>query len=177
MKLHKTCQVEKVTSSDRTRPVLSHAFLSGETLIATDGKAMIQLPVERSEGDEDGFVTVEALKAARKEAKRADALELKANGCLALPSGASFPRPIEARIGRWPNCQAVWAPVWEKPVAMRIAFSAELLANLAEAMGTEGVVLEIVSETDAIRVLPTSTRKSSPVVLGAKGILMPICIQ
>lgn len=177
MKIHKECQIEKCASKEKNRVSLQHAYLKGSQLIATNGKAMVQLPVELQEHDVDGYVSTEALKAARKAAGRLDQASLQANGALTLPSGQSFPRPTEASVGYpYPNCDPVWNPVWGRDYKWRVALDAGMLLEIAQAMGTEGVILEITGENEPIRVRPTSTRTCSVAEPKAKGILMPIKI-
>ena len=175
MKIPKSCQVEKAISTDAHRTCIQHAYLSGNTLTATNAIVMARIPVERDVHDADGYVSKEALKAARKAAGRLNYPAIQANGALTLPNGQSFPRPQEGDgFSKWPNCDQVWNPVWGRPVKFKIAFSTEQLADLAAAMGTEGVTLEITAETDPIRVLPCNTRKVKSSHIGSKGIIMPI---
>lgn len=176
MKIHKECQVEKVASKDATRTSLAHPYLQGNTIIATNGIAMVQIPVkERSEHDVDGWVTGEALKAARKAASRQTSCEISANGSLALSNGQSFPRPNESTVkGKWPNCGQVWDPCWAREIKFAVSLSAEQLIDIAKAMGTEGVTLEITGETDPIRIRPCTTRAQTVPVPEAKALLMPI---
>ena len=102
MKIHKSCLVEKVCSTDATRPALSAPFLRGHHVIATDGHMLVALPVEREEHDVDGWVSVDALKAARKLDKQSDVASITANGVCALSNGATFPRPNAAKDGESP---------------------------------------------------------------------------
>ena len=179
MKIHKECQVEKVASKDASRPSIAHPYLQGGKLIATNGIAMVQIPVEeRGEHDVDGWVTGEALKAARKAASRQTSCEISANGSLALLDGQSFLRPNESTVkGKWPNCGQVWEPCWAREIKFTVSLSAEQLMDIAKAMGTEGVTLEITGETDPIRILPCSTRARTVPVPEAKAILMPIRVR
>ena len=70
MKTHKDCKIEAVTSRDASRPVLNLPYFRGGALWASNGKALVRLPVEEQEGDTEGWVPVSALKEARKLAKQ-----------------------------------------------------------------------------------------------------------
>jgi hypothetical protein len=169
MKIHTDCQIEKVASKDKTRKVLNHVFLRGDKLLATDGRSLIEFPVTLEEGDVEGYVTPDALKAARK-----GGASIHANGSLALSNGQVFPRPLVSDLGSYPNCAQVMENADSKPITLSIAFDVGLLKNLADAFGTEAVKLDLCDEESVIRVYPVATRGCAVPNEKARGILMPI---
>jgi hypothetical protein len=169
MKIHTDCQIEEVASKDKTRKVLNHVFLRGDKLLATDGRALVEFPVELEQGDVDGYVTADALKAARKAGA-----SIHANGSLSLSNGQAFPRPSVEEVGTYPNCVQVVQNADSKPVTLSIAFDVGLLKNLADAFGTEAVKLELCDTDSVIRVYPVATRGCAVPNEKARGILMPI---
>ena len=67
MKLNKELLIERACSNDKTREALANPYLDGQHLVATNGRMLIAVEVEREEHDCDGWVAVEALKASRSE--------------------------------------------------------------------------------------------------------------
>jgi len=129
-------EIEKAASKDETRRPLLSPWLLGKRLVATDGKILAAIVVDRDEKDVDGPVTVEALKAARKSGRKMSMAALEANGVLKdTLGGASFPRPD---LGQFPNWVAL-VPKRNRP-EIEIAIDANLLAKLAAALGSDGLV-------------------------------------
>jgi hypothetical protein len=174
MKTHKNCQVEKAISTDKTRKVLQNVYLKGDALWATDGCCMVRLPIEREEHDVDGFVTAEALKAARKVKSPSGQVSLSLNGVQALPNGQQFPRPTSEQMGQWPNCERIYNLAVEQKTNFKISFDLELLNKVADAMGAEAVCLEFEAPDKPIRVKPSFKKGCAIIAPNAIGIVMPL---
>lgn len=171
MKTKKDCKIEAVVSRDATRPVLGAPYFRGGALWATDGRAMVRLPVESDETDTEGWVPVEALKAARKVAGKLDSIAMHVNGAATLLNGQSFPRPNpDTMRGNWPACERIWDISNAHETKFTVAFNAELLANIAEAFGSAEVKLEMTDAETVIRVSPVGKAPN----LDARAVLMPI---
>jgi hypothetical protein len=174
MKLPKNCLVEKVASQDATRAAITLPYLDIDAertahIISTNGAAMVKLPVEITAEDVAGYVPTVALKEGRKLAKRTDSVELVCNGSAKLLNGATYPR--ESRE-TFPN----WRQVWPKEEGkITLALDAALLYELAQAMGTEGVVLTF-NPGEPISVRATATKGVHPASSEARGVIMPIRI-
>lgn len=180
MKLHKSCKIESITSHDETRYAICESYLSikdgAATLVATNGKAMAMLPVLLDEGDVSGYVSENALKLARKQDKRSDFATVYLNGVAKLSDGSTMPREGTAKDATFPKWEQVF-PKDESLHTQTIALDAKLLWELAQAMGTQGVVLRVKDGVSAILVSPTATshhKWNKPACDGAKGILMPV---
>jgi len=174
MKLPKNCLVEKIASQDATRASIAMPYLDIDTdrkahLIATNGAAMVKIPVEINPDDVAGYVPAVALKEGRKLAKRMDSVELVCNESAKLLNGATFPRESPYTF---PNWRAVW-PKEEGKITL--ALDAALLYELAQSMGTEGVVLTF-NPGEPISVKATATKDVRPASPEARGVLMPIRI-
>jgi hypothetical protein len=175
MKLPKNCLVEKVASQDATRAAITLPYLDIDAermahIISTNGAAMVKLPVEITAEDAAGYVPTAALKEGRKLAKKFDSVELVCNGSAKLLNGATYPR--ESRE-TFPN----WRQVWPKEEGkITLALDAALLYELAQAMGTEGVVLTFDTDTP-ISVRATATKACKPASFDAMGVIMPIRIK
>lgn len=160
MILPKTCKIEELCSTDKTRNVLFHPYLSGNELVATDGKAMICLPVELEEGDCHGWVSIEALKMARKLNKNLDNLSIKVkNDGLILMDGTVLPQPNVGSV--YPNYRPILEANLSKeqePVSS-IAFNPDYLSSVASAFGCaneKGVKLVFRAGMGAIQAIPLS---------------------
>jgi len=175
MKIPKDCLLEKICSRDATRPALVAPYLDIDAerlayVIATNGAAMAKIPAEIDPLDAAGYVPVSALKEARKLAKKDNEATLALNGTAQTSNGATFPRESNERF---PN----WRQVWPKAEGkIQLSFDARLLYELAQAMGTEGVILTF-NAGEPIAVRPTSTKGCTPASLGARGVIMPIRIS
>lgn len=177
MKLHKDCLIEKVLSKDATRHAITETYLDTEngsgSLIATNGKALAVIPVELEEGDVAGYVVTEGIKQARKADKRAEFPSMKLNGNLKLSNGVEMPRSTLPTGTEFPK----WRQVIPKDegYAVEFAFDAKLLYELAQAMGSDGVVIRYKADREPLLVRPTALAGCTPCI-GAKGVLMPVRI-
>jgi DNA polymerase III sliding clamp (beta) subunit (PCNA family) len=174
MKLPKNCLVEKVASQDSTRPAIGAPYLDIDEkrtahIISTNGAALVKIPVEIEGEDCAGYLPAVALKEARKLARKADPINLSCNGSAKLLNGATYPR--ESRE-TFPN----WRQVWPKEEGkITLALDARLLYELAQALGTEGVVLTF-NPGEPISVRATATNGVKPASVEARGVIMPIRI-
>lgn len=172
MKLHPKIKIESIVSKDKTRAAICNPWIDAEhgKLIATNGMAMAVIPVGLDESDESGHIPCDAFKQARKGAR--GEVSMLCNGNVTLPTGAILPRDKSENP---PNWQAVMPH--EPKVNMRISLNAAMLAKLAEAMGTEGITLEIDAPDSPVIVKPAYAGRFSeakPVCPDAIGIIMPI---
>ena len=174
MKLPKNCLVEKVASQDSTRPAIGAPYLDIDEkrtahIIATNGAALVKIPVEIDGEDCAGYLPAVALKEARKLAKKFDSVDLVCNGSAKLLNGATYPRGE----GQFPNWRQVMPKEEGKTV---LALDARLLYELAQALGTEGVVLTFDADSH-ITVRATATKGVQPASFEARGVIMPIRIK
>jgi len=65
MKYPYQCEIDQIIEDRPSRFSIQQACLRGKGLWATNGKALVCIPVERDEHDQDGMIPVEALKFAR----------------------------------------------------------------------------------------------------------------
>lgn len=187
MKIPSDILIEKACSTEATRPAIQEPYLDlsnvgAPCIVATNGTILAHVPVEIDASDVAGFVASSALKAARKLAKR-NVPSVLLNRVATLQDGSAMPRnglAGDSTFPQWRNC--VPSTVG-KPTA-RIAFNAGQLALLAQAMGTDGVVLEFVVDDTGkpdnsapIHVRPISLGRYKGGKLaceGARGVIMPV---
>lgn len=185
MKIPTSALIEKACYGDASRPVLNAVYLKTASaphpayLLATNGRIAAYLPVVTDEADKAGYVTAEALKAARKGAKGAETASFSANGVCKMADGQEFARPD---LGNYPNMESI------KPkdeVRFTVSLDPELLLQLAEAIGAaRGVILEVRGENSAIVVRPCVNPRAEnakgrkvgyvPAELAASGLIMPV---
>ena len=140
MKFEKRHKIESAVASKKDyREKLQDCYLDVEKprLLATDGHILAIVPVETGEHDTTGYISVEALTSQRKATgKKVEHVELACNGSVALPDGRTFPRED---YGIYPNVDSVLP----KPESrnFHVALNADLLHRLADAIGSEVVVL------------------------------------
>ncbi len=132
MKLDKKYKIEKVVGDDWTRDKIRCPFISKvdekDVLIATNGKVMAVVPVELDNG-ETGKVSVDEIVAQRK-------------GIVAV-----FPRPEGELLE---NPTRVIPPKDEK--VLSVCLDIKMLKDLADALGTNTLRLQITGPLDAVRV-------------------------
>lgn len=155
MKIHKNLQVERVCSDDKMRDAIAHPYLDGNYLVATNGRALVAVEVEREEHDVDGWVAIEALKASRKMEKAFDEKRINCNGACTLVDGTSYRRPFDGATLRFPNWKQVIPEGGSFPQA-HVAFNPSMLLDLAKALGSEeGVKMTFATEDGRVmRVTP-----------------------
>lgn len=181
MKLPKNCKIESAVSKDKTRHSITEPYLdireSGSRMVATDGKILAVVPVETTPDDISGYVSAEALKASRK-GRQVESV-IRCNGALETWDGASYPRPD---LGTYPKVDQVIPKNEPTHIKKRVAVKLDstLLSKLASAIGTEGVVMEMLWDSqdetvsDPIIVKPASTNGCRPASPEAFGVLMPM---
>ncbi len=137
MKVENKYKLEKIVSKDTTRNAITCAYLDtkDETprLIATNGVAMAVIKVE-AEKDEQGNVPIAAIIDARKLNKRATDSTISLNGDCKLDNGATYKR----QDSQFPDWRKIGTSGDKK---FRVAFTAKLLHELADSLGSrDGVV-------------------------------------
>lgn len=177
MRLDKKAKIEKACAGSkdgRTRPVLQHPYLSkvGDDwrLIATDSYKLAMVPVEGHPDDVEGFVSLDAIKAARKTSYG----EIVCNGeCRVSGDGASYPRPTP---GEPPRLDKIIGDLVERDSSgsITIGLNAKLLHELAQAIGTEVVAITIDTEVTR-KPLRVTAPAGDPAE--AVGILMPVDLE
>lgn len=164
MKLRRKYRPELIASKDATRAVINDLQISEHegkpVLVATDGRKLVVVPITLEKG-EKGRLPKDALAFARKTAHRKDDLTMSLNGKVEFPNGWTMPLKLD---GNYPTWQTV---VPEKADRKhRISFNAKFLYELAQAMGTDEVVLHMGTAMDSIIVEPGVSD-------GEFGVLMP----
>ncbi len=181
MKIHKDFKIELAASKDATRAAICEPFLDVKDgkgcLVATNGRTLAMVPVELGEKDASGFLSGDCLKAARKLTR--ETVQLDASGVCALTNGATMPREGGAAGGHaFPNWRQVVPADNANDGGAIIALDAKLLWELAQAMGTTGVLLKIKDSTAPVIIFPhVAGTTSNPIRYAcedARGVLMPI---
>lgn len=167
MRIAKKLRPELITSRDKTRECLTRAELTDHkgsaVLVATDGRRLLVVPVDKEEGDTDGPIPTEALKFSRSAIrdKKTTEVQFSVNGGIKFSNGWTMPRPEQLRF-----------PTWQQVIPEKgkhsISFRAKFLMELATAMGCEDVTISFDGPNTPIYVEPSE---------GANGrfaVLMPI---
>ena len=170
MKIKKECKIELVASKDKTRLALNNPYLQGSNLIATDGHRLVAIPVEREDGDSDGFIDCSAFKLARKTSSEFS--KISANGCLKVHTK-------DGEITMQRSFKDINFPQWQKVLpnadrkGIKIGLNAEYLYQMAEALGTKKVTIEILDADSPIIVKGANQNY----IEGSIGVLMPVRIE
>ena len=178
MKMRNT-KIESAVDSKDMRDHLSEPYLDveNERLVATNGKILSAIKVEVEPDDVSGYISKDALVAARKIAKtyKEETIEIRANGSLELKNGDKFNRP---NVGTFPNIDNILNMLETDPAkTIRLGINAKLLLDLAKSLAnaTQEVVLDLVVDennqvSSAINVSVAKQGKDD------KAVIMPIRI-
>jgi DNA polymerase III sliding clamp (beta) subunit (PCNA family) len=186
MQISKFNKIDKCVSKDETRYVLKNPYLICDRdamplppekdkaqLVATDGKKMVILHVDSTHLDKScnkventsGMIPVDAIKTAQRD-KVATGV-LGANGNVTLPSGQTFTRDEYT----FPNVKVVFNASRDE-TKVRIGLNAKFLYDMAQALGSDELVLEITDPSQGIHVAPNNPKGND-----GRGILMPVRCQ
>ena len=162
-------KIEKLVSTDQSRPVLTHTHLSikGEDafLEATDSFALVRLPVTLDEHDTAGFIPVEAIV----EARKTKAVGLTANDdVVRVEKGGRAVEWKREDVGSWPDSDRLIPEASET----YICFDAGLLHDLALALGTKGVRVFVPESGSGVK--PIRVEALDHPQDGRVGVCMPI---
>lgn len=164
MQIGKKHHLEKAVSTDPTRECLNNIWTSTRHAFATDGKILAAVPISTNKEDSSGWLTPEALKLARRASKGLDTITITLNGQMILPGGVTLPRPKE---NRFPTIFHLLRKAHQDN-RYRIGINAGYLKDLADALGSEELILECGNPTEAVMVHPLKKEE------GTVGLIMPI---
>ena len=144
-----------------------HLDAEKKILWATNGHIAARIPVETSETDVSGSISLEAITYAATIAAAGKTIpEIAANGSLDIGE-TSFTRPD----GKFPDAEKIYQENLVRETKAIISIDAKLLHDLAAALSKKGkaggVTLEIGGEGDAVLVISNDNSE-------ARGILMPM---
>lgn len=164
MKIDSRFKIELAASTDKIfKSAMCQVMFEEGKLVATTGHILASVPVEDSGNDTKGYITPEALKAARKLGKKHGDVQIFANGSFLLSDGSTIPRP---EFDGFPDTAPLLESARSRAHEYRIKLNARLLHNLADALGNEQVTLEFGSSKQAVYVKADG--------LDSEGMVMPI---
>ena len=157
MNIDKKYKIECVCSKDSTGGILQSVYVYQEEkawAVATNGKALAEVPVNL---ENDELKKGNSIKATDLAFQRKNPAVKKQDSVFACLS------PLN---GTFPNFQIIWP---KEPPKVTIGLNISLLKNLADALGSEIVKIEIIDNEKAFRVYAIDNK--------AKGLLMPCEIE
>ena len=165
MQIDKKYKLEKVVSKDPAREHLQNIWITKHHAFATNGMILAAIPIAQDKDDTAGWLSADALKLARKQSSTDD-IRIELNGVQKLPDGTTLLRPDDS------NTFQKIAPILMRSYRHRkssIALNARLLKDLADALGTEEIVLEIGKSSDEALLVRSMAKGND-----ARGLIMPI---
>lgn len=167
MKLKKKYKIDRAASDDPTRAVHNVLLSDNEkqaVLVATNGRILAVVPVEKQDGDTNGLIPAKAFIELRREfpKKYDQMMSAQVNGAVVLPSGRTF----QMGEGTFPKWEMIIPKADSRP--FKVKLNPTHLVDLAEAIGSaDGVTLSFD---------PADPQQSIVVNEGAKafGLLMPM---
>ena len=168
MQIDRSYKLEKCVSTDPNRENLGNIFVTKRHAMATNGTILALVPLSTEPDDTPGLMSADALKAARKlTPAREGSVTIALNGSQQLRDGTKIPRPTEHKQPRIFHLLRHA----HKDRQYRIGINATMLKTLADALGSEEVILDFGTSTSAILVTP---KQQTP---GTMGLIMPIRIN
>jgi hypothetical protein len=165
MQIDRSHKIEKCVSTDPNRENLCNIFVTKRHAMATNGTVLVLIPVTTDTQDTPGLMSADALKAGRKVTPaRESAIHISLNGSQELKDGTKIPRPQETKPPRIFHLLRGA----HRDRQYKIGLNATMLKTLADALGSEELVLEFGTQTSAILVTPKQSTD------GAVGLIMPI---
>jgi hypothetical protein len=166
MEIYKKYKLEKAVSTDMLRTNQHNIHVSKRQAMATNGHILAIVPVHNAKGDTDGWLSPDALKLARKVApKSVDPITISLNGSQVLPDGTQMTRP--GNDEHPPDISGILHSA-QANRKFKIGINASSLKDLAEALGSELIMLEIGTPDSAILVRPIHSKD------GERGLIMPV---
>ena len=161
-------KIEKCVSSDPNRTTMTNIFVTKRHAMATNGHILAIVPVAFDSGDTEGWLTPAALTQTRKMTpKSLGDLAISLNGEQVLSDGTKIIRPNEEQPPKF-------APLVEKARKDRkfkIGLNATLLKSLADALGSDELILNFGSPEAAVMVTTLQPETET------MGLLMPLRIN
>jgi hypothetical protein len=167
MQIDRSYKLEKCVSTDPNRENLGNIFVTRRHAMATNGIILALVPIISEAEDTPGLMSADALKAGRKlTPARNGAINIALNGSQQLRDGTRIPRPTDCKQPRIFHLLRHA----HKDRQYRIGINATMLKTLADALGSDEVILDFGTQTSAILVTP---KQQTP---GTMGLIMPIRI-
>lgn len=172
MKIEKHYRPELVVSKGKdAHPLLTDPFVDvkNERIVATNGHALVALPVTCYPGEASRYLACALLKAGRKTVEDDVPIEIKDEKI--LKAGVLWPTAQERTFPDWKKVMPKFGRGAEGTVTF--ALNSRLLHQIAEAMGVEGVCLTIeiaATEENPTAILVSPLNKKAREV----GLLMPM---
>lgn len=167
------CRIEMATSTDSEQAVaLTGVFydIKNKRFVATDGHMLAVVPHETEEADLGGLIPAEAMRDARKLAKKAKKRDiplaiLQEADTITFSVEGLQSATFDLVKGEFPNYEAI---IPKNIPKFTIALNAELLYKLAQAIQEESMIVHLHcgGPEDVIVVKPSSAKDSI-------GLLMP----
>lgn len=179
MQLDKRHKLHRTTAKGnaRTAPIYYLELRGKPSLAATTGHSLAVVPVEPAAGDTYGTIPVEALREACKGSQKTEA-SISCNGSIEVQSGTgamvTFERKENDGELTAETLEAVMVSMG-KPGATVITLNAKYLADLAAALGSDILRLEVHQSEEGKSLCPIEVHPACRGVVDneAYGLLMP----
>lgn len=162
MKFPDESKLEKILPKNADVPILLHPFLDveREAVYASNNTVVAKIPVVVAEDEQSGQVNIEAIKMARKSGK-----DILCNESVVVPEGATYHR---GPADKFPPVDDLLVDADD--TMLFVSISAKQLYELAQALGSEDVVLMLPKGMRRIGVVPDPSGKH---ISGARGVIIP----
>ena len=171
MKIDRRSRIEKA-AGEEGRYALQAVQLAGDVVAATDGRILAVVPIEREEGDVDGLIGADVFRKARPTGSRSAYTVVRPNGSIVYsPKGKDADGTVAVLRpdGAFPK----WGEVVPDNKGLRVSLNAELLHNLAQALGDDIVTLTFAEGAGSGDPGAILVNTGPDGIEGAYGVIMP----
>ncbi len=140
MQIDKRYKIEKAVSKDPSREHLQNIWVTKHHAFATNGIILAAVPVQQTRTIPKAGLTTDALKFGRK-CSVGDIMQIELNGSQKLSDGTMLLRPTDHKF---PHISSILLKSHRKR-SYRIGINIDQLKNLADALGSDEVILELAS--------------------------------
>lgn len=184
--LPKACRIDGVVAKQNSRHVTTGVLINAErkSLMATDGRIALELPIADMNDETTAVVPVEAFKALRRRKGRlwSRGKVMICDGTHATISGSGTTEQFDVDTeSRFPNMAGILDGHTDHDDDVVLGINAKLLAALAAGMGTDAVKLRIRShkpnECVSNSVCVTPLNHAEAPIPTARGAIMPIRVN
>jgi len=179
----KECKIDGVTALKSTFKGTRYAMTGvkldaeGKRLLATDGRIVVELPIPDMKDETTAILPAETFKAFRKGGKYVTRRIHCDGEYVTVNRGTNEEKfPVDARSS-FPDSDAVMKGIFEGGDTVQLCLNAEYLKRIADAFGSDSVVLSIKVPTNGGCVMATVGVKPGgrePPVPNARGAIKPI---
>lgn len=179
----KACRIDGVVAAENTRYAINGVRLDAErkSLMATDGRVAVELPIADMNGETTASLPREAFKALRKGRQNSPrTLSCDGKHAVITGNGCEERFPVDTELS-FPDVPSVLDSAVQNNDYVVLGINAAYLADLAAAMGVDHVIVRVPmpdpGKKCVHKALYVSPLPESAPIANARGVIMPVNVR